>query len=328
MKVLKALLIAAGFYLLFVTIRSVGVAVIAEQLARLHWKLLPPLFIYLAIYGLNTAGWLYSFPKKISHVPFFDLCVIRIIGETLNTILPFTGSLGGEPVKAEILKRRHGVPLSEGYASALIVHTTFWVSLNLFIIGALLFTFQRYPLTPLLWNGVLAFLAALGGGGILLLVGLQWGIFERIYSIGEKWNWWGAASSEKSRRLLRLDEEIRRFYRADPSRFILSSFYNFLAWMGGVVEVYYMAHLLGMPITFAQAWLFESLIQVIRVGSFFIPASIGAQEGGIVFIFSQMGFAGSAAVTFAVLRRIREILWVGIGLLLWSFLKEKQTKEI
>ena len=42
-------------------------------------------------------------------------------GETLNAVIPFSASLGGEPVKAELLKERHGVSLSEGLASLLIV---------------------------------------------------------------------------------------------------------------------------------------------------------------------------------------------------------------
>jgi hypothetical protein len=78
-----------------------------------------------------------------------------------------------------------------------------------------------------------------------------------------------------------------------------------------------------MPIGFAEAWLLEALIQVLRIVTFFIPSSIGAQEGGIVLIFQQFGFANPLSLTFAIIRRIREILWVGVGLLLWSLMEDR-----
>ena len=93
--------------------------------------------------------------------------------------------------------------------------------------------------------------------------------------------------------------------------------------MIGVVEVYWIGNLLGLSIGWHQAWLIEALIQVLRIVTFMIPSSIGAQEGGIVLIFSQFGFTSGLALTFAVIRRIREILWIGAGLVLWSLLTEK-----
>jgi hypothetical protein len=73
----------------------------------------------------------------------------------------------------------------------------------------------------------------------------------------------------------------------------------------------------------AEAWLLEALIQVLRIITFFIPSSIGAQEGGIVLIFSQFGYASPVSLTFAVIRRLREIIWLGFGLFLWARIEDK-----
>ena len=324
MKILKITLLGLGCGVLYWTIRSVGTQGIMENILALGWKLLPLLLVYPFIFGFNTLGWIHSFPKNLpGQTPFWDIYRIRIIGETLNAVVPWAASLGGEPVKAELLRTRHGIRASEGYASILIVHTTLWISLNLFVIGAVAATFNTRPLTPVLWNSVLAFLAVLGLGASLLVVGIHFGVFQNIHNLGETFKWWGGGSSEKKSRYLQLDAEIKKFYTENKRNFYLSAFYNFLAWFIGSIEVYWVARILGIPMTFMDAWLFEALFQVLRIVTFFIPSSIGAQEGGIVLIFQQFGIGGVPALTFAVLRRLREVFWIGVGLLLWFFLEDR-----
>ncbi len=329
-KLLKIFFIGLGCFILYTTMKSVGFENIGSQIAELNLRLWPLLVIYPVIFAFDTLGWAYAFPGDYpKHIPFSGLYAARIIGEALNVIIPFSASLGGEPVKAEILKRRYGLPLSEGYASILIVHTTFWISLNIFVIGGVLLTVKTLPLTPVLWHSVLAFLVSLAFVAMFLIVGLHFGIFKRIHSLGHRLRWWGAETDEKRERLIQLDQRIKKFYTEDRRRFFFSTFFNFLGWLTGSLEVYFIAHLVGMPVSFTEAWLLEALIQVLRIVTFFIPGSLGAQEGGIVLIFSQFGFGQQASVMFAVIRRLREVVWVGGGLILWSLLKDKpSTKNI
>ena len=324
MKFLKLFLITLGFYILFMTVRAVGLEKIWQNLSGLHWKLLPLLVFYPLIFAFDTLGWTYSFPQKLpKHVPFSHLYFIRIIGETLNAVIPFSASLGGEPIKAELLKRKHGIALAEGYASILIVHTTFWISLNLFVISGILVTLKTLPLTPILWNSVLVFLITLGLVAALLIIGLHLGIFKHVHAIGDKWKWWGSLSQDRNQQFLKLDHQIKKFYTVNPKQFFLSIFSNFLGWFTGSFEVYYVAKILGLSIGFAEAWLLEALIQMLRIITFFIPSSVGAQEGGIVLIFSQFGFANPVSLAFALIRRLREILWIGLGLFLWSLVEDR-----
>ncbi len=324
MRILKLLLLCLGFYILYYTIKDVGTQNILENVRHLGWSLLPVLLVYPFIFLFDTLGWAYAFPRSLpSHVPLKDLFLIRIIGEMLNAVIPFSASLGGEPIKAEMLKRRHSVPLSEGYASLLIVHTTFWVALNLFVIGGILVTMKSMPLTPVLWNSVLAFLAGLGIAAGFLIGGLHFGVFKKVHEFGEHFKWWKHDSDHKKTKFLELDKDIKKFYTHDRRNFYFSVFWNFLGWFAGTFEVYIIAKLVGLPIGFTEAWLLEALIQVLRIITFFIPSSIGVQEGGIVLIFSQFGFGSGPSLAFALIRRVREILWIGLGLILWSFLKEK-----
>lgn len=324
MKFLKIALIGLGIWLLYNTVHAVGVERLARDIATIGWWMLPLVFVYPVIFAFDTLGWRAAFPTELpKQVRFGSLYAIRIIGETLNCVIPFSASLGGEPIKAELLKRRHGVPLAEGLASILIVHTTFWLSLNVFVIGGIVLTLDSLPLTPVLWKSVLAFIIGLGSVALSLIIGLHFGIFKRIHRFGERFKWWGGGSSDKLTRFLRLDTEIRTFYTANKKRFFLSTLWNFLGWVTGTVEVWYTARLVGMSVGWGESWLLEALIQVLRIVTFFIPSSIGAQEGGIVLIFREFGFATDQALTFAIIRRLRELVWIGVGLLIWAAADDK-----
>ncbi|HLA62138.1 MAG TPA: hypothetical protein VK626_07830, partial [Nitrospiraceae bacterium] len=48
---------------------------------------------------------------------------------------------------------------------------------------------------------------------------------------------------------------------------------------------------------------------------FFIPGSLGAQDLGNLFLLKDFGYSEVAGVTFALLRRFREMVWIGMGLL-------------
>jgi uncharacterized protein (TIRG00374 family) len=321
MRALKWLLLAAGFGVLAWTFRSVGWTSVYENLRLMGWAWAWLFPVYGLVYALNTAGWRYSFPRKI-RVPFGELFTVRVIGESLNAALPMAASLGGEPVKAVLLEKRHGVPPSETYASSLIVHTTLWASLNFFVIGGVLAAHRSMPLTPFLWRSVAIFLAALGAGGLFLLWGLRAGVFTAVYRVGARFKWWGAGAEKKFAHYEALDGEIRAFYKGSRGRFWLSTLFNSAAWLAASLEILIVARVLGIPLGFAEAWLIQALIQVVRMVTFFVPAGVGTQEGGIVLLFSQFGLPVPAGLALAVILRVRELAWMGVGMLLWAGLKD------
>jgi uncharacterized protein (TIRG00374 family) len=282
--------------------------------------------VYGLVYALNTLGWEYAFPRRI-RVPFCDLFLIRIIGESLNAALPAAASLGGEPVKVALLSSRHKVSQSETVASTLIVHTTLWLSLNLFIVGALIATRHTMPLTPFLKHAVTGFLLVLGIGAVVLFWGLHAGVFMAAYRLGERFGWWGAEGEKKLARYAVLDEDIRAFYRENRGRFFLSTLFNLGAWLAVNLEILIIARVLGLPFGFFEAWLIQALIQVVRMATFFVPGSVGTQEGGIVLLFAQFGLPVQAGLALAVILRVRELAWMGTGMLLWAGLKNPAPKH-
>jgi hypothetical protein len=48
---------------------------------------------------------------------------------------------------------------------------------------------------------------------------------------------------------------------------------------------------------------------------FFVPAKMGTQEGGKVLLFATLGLDPARGLTVGVVRRIRELAYAGLGLL-------------
>ncbi len=106
------------------------------------------------------------------------------------------------------------------------------------------------------------------------------------------------------------------YYRQHRGLFLKSITFAFLGWVAGILELYLTFYLLGIPVGFKELWIIESLLQFVRAASFFIPLSLGAQEGGLILIFTSMGMAGPLGLTVSFVRRIRELGWIALGLVL------------
>lgn len=324
MKILRVALLALGIAALWLTVRAVGLSVIVSELLRLRGWVIPLFSIYALVYAVQALGWTYAYPAPLpKKVLFRDVYAIRIVGETLNAVIPWSASLGGEPLKAELLKRRHGVPLAETYASILIVHTAYGISLASFVLAGIWLNLETLPLPHALGRGIAIFLASMIGIVALLIAGLRAGLFEKLHLFLDKIGR-GGVVGDTAHKIARLDGEIRRVYSDGKKRYALCVSVNFLGWASGILEVIFGAALLGLEIGWREAWLIEALIQSVRMATFFIPASVGAQEGAIVYIFTQLGFAQAPSVAFAVLRRVREIVWLAIGLFLWGIYSESK----
>jgi hypothetical protein len=51
---------------------------------------------------------------------------------------------------------------------------------------------------------------------------------------------------------------------------------------------------------------------------FFVPAKAGTQEGGKVLIFTILGLDPAKGLALGIVRRIRELTWASIGLMILS----------
>jgi len=118
-----------------------------------------------------------------------------------------------------------------------------------------------------------------------------------------------------------LDRMILDYYRHNRRAVYSSTGLFFLSWMSEALEVYLIIWYLGGPATVLAAISINALSVFIKGGSFFIPGSLGAQDVGNFFLLKDFGYSDVASVTFALVRRYRELVWIVIGLLCLATLR-------
>ena len=110
------------------------------------------------------------------------------------------------------------------------------------------------------------------------------------------------------------DDRLLHFYTRHRRRFALALGLAFLNWCVGALGVFVTMRFLGVEISVADAWVLESFTQLVRAGTFFIPASIGAQEGVYVLVAGALTGNAAAGLAAALIRRCRGLLWTAAGL--------------
>ena len=276
------------------------------------------LCVYWLYFGADTFSWHLVLPRvPITPSWYFRLFAVRMIGEAYNNITP-TASLGGEPIKAWLLKSNWGISLRHSGSSLVVAKTTSMFSLVVFVgIGALLLAYHP-NLTPRLESIVLWGLVFMVLSSVVLFLAQRFGFLT-----------WAARSSEKLLKkgsfkqtlvaIQDIDRQFQGFYEKDYKRLVGSCCFAMLNWVLGVCELYLIMHLLGFSISFSEVWIIECLVQLVRTLTFFIPGGISTQEAAFMLAVGALVGSPSMGVIAALIRRCRDLIWISASLVLSAF---------
>lgn len=319
---IRWLLLVVGLVVLGGLIWHIGLSQIREMVERVGFVafcmiLLPLLVVYL----LDTFGWSLTLGQWASRVGFVRLFMVRMAGEAINVTTP-TAMLGGEPVKAYLLTR-YEVPMVEGLASVVTAKTIMVIAQILFMLLGLGVTLWLLGAGE--YNVLVAFvtLGLLGFGILLFLVLQRYGIGRGLLTVADTCGIRSQRLEAARPQLLELDHTIRTFYRHRRRTFVLSLGIHFVAWMTELFEVYAILYFLGAEVGWLASFAIAAIAVLIKGSVSFIPGGLGAQEGGYLFLLVALGYGEVTGITFAVIRRIREIVWILIGLVFLAVLRDK-----
>jgi uncharacterized protein (TIRG00374 family) len=273
----------------------------------------PLIFLpYIVVYCCDTLGWRLAFGPSVV-IPFHTLFLTRVGGEAVNNLTPFA-YLGGEPVKAHLLTRFQ-IPIIQGMAASIIAKVLISMAQFLFVIlGGTLALSHLVTRPDLLWPLILLVIVV----GVFLTglaYGLRVGLFTTLFGALDRWNMTPSRLERWRAQLRQLDDTIVGFARRYPSHLFLSLGLHFLGWALGTLEVLAIFYAVGIPISVREALAIEALAGVVKALAFFIPGSLGVQDGGNVLLLTLFGYSSSFGLTFSVVRRLRELLWIGLGLM-------------
>lgn len=304
---LKIFVAGLGLALFAWFVQRAGVGEIARAFANLGWLAPVVLLPFGLVYLLDTLGWRFAFGDEgVPGVGFGTLARIRWAGESINTVLP-SAYIGGEAVKVQLLHKR-GVPRVHSASSAVAGKTAQVVAQVMFIAAGAVAGVAILPPDSPARAGMLT-ITALAAVIVALLIWLQQrGMFRTLSAILPV-----RALTKRAESLRRLDDRIFEFYRKDRLHFLLSTAAYFAGWIADTLEILLVSHLLGMPIDFSQALAVEAFISVAKALGIFVPGALGVQESGIVFLCYLFGLPPALGVSYAIIRRGREVVYVAIG---------------
>ena len=308
-----------GVALLAVLVAQHDPAVVLASIADLHWRLAVVLCFPAVLVALfDTLGWRYAFMHEI--VPFHALVTSRLAGEAFNMTTP-TAAVGGEAVKAWLL--RGYAPLDATLASVIVAKTTITLGQGLFFLLGVLVAWQTGLAGSALLYGMLWFLVieAIALGLFVLvqmrgMLGWTGRLLDRV----------GIRPTKVQAMFGRVDDSLGQFYRTAPGRLGLSIGFHAIAWALGAIETWLILKFLGSEVSLATATVIEAFGTGIKVATFLVPASLGVLEGGFVATSATFGLSATTAISFSLVRRLREAAWVAIGLVAFVAMRPREPR--
>ena len=127
-----------------------------------------------------------------------------------------------------------------------------------------------------------------------------------------------------------VDQQIAALYNQDTKAFYKSLILEYLSRVVQSSEVMFMLLLFGidcggglsgLTITFLHSILIVSFTTLFANLIGFLPMQLGVQEGGFVLSIAALGLSAALGIFVSIICRVREIIWIIIGIALMKIKK-------
>ncbi|MBI1806832.1 MAG: flippase-like domain-containing protein [Ignavibacteria bacterium] len=305
-----------------------GIDQITANIAGAGWSLLGAVLVWFIIYVVNTLAWKLLLGEESKQVTFIHLFMVTVSGFSIDTITPVI-ALGGEPYKVKALATTVGTRQA---LSAVLVYRMVHVlghMLILFVGTLSALAFLTLPVS-LVWmlivTGAVMLVIV-----ILIISGLRDGVFHRVQSLIEK-----TALLRRFTHVLKkhehsfneMDEVVTHAYRNRRGKFYGAVLLEFVSRACMGVEVYLILRGTGVEISLISALFVYVAYSIIINAVFFIPLNLGVREGGLYLGLQSLALPPMLGIYLGVVIRIREFIWILLGLLLILPLTRRSEKAI
>jgi glycosyltransferase 2 family protein len=263
----------------------------------------------------RTVAWNHCIEQGHRNLSFFDLFRIRLAAETI-TGLTFAGPFLGETAKAYVVAKR--MPLAYGLSSIVIENLIYSLSVVFFIVSGVLLLLLKFAIPePMRIASLLVGLAVLLPMlAAFVIIRRKWMVLgkllDRLKGKGVKWS----CIRRQEQRIRLFEENVVGFYGRHRRIFFWVLFLEVLSCFTGVVEAYIIMKVTVGRSSLSAAFIIESVYRSVNVIFAFVPLRVGVDEGGAALALNALGFTLAEGVSLAIIRKIRMLLWMGIGLLI------------
>lgn len=282
-----------GVYLLFLSAQGISWAALGQYVRGAGWAVLASLLIFPLVTIFHAMGLYLLLPLQArQQISIGRMYRITLFGEAMNKVTPFV-DMGGEPFKISLLARTGAIGTLSATRAVWRSRIAFVMSEAVYLLPALALLTWRAPSEQLTWMTCAAIAMTLIHGLILYVI--KRGV---------------VASAAPG------DERVGLSDRA------ASFVWHTLGWAALTVETYLILKLIGVPVTAAEAFVIQGLLQAVKTVSFFIPANIGSQEGGLAVFLAHFGYAAEGGLALSLLKRARQFIWALAGMAAFFILKK------
>jgi uncharacterized protein (TIRG00374 family) len=312
---LQLLFFAAGAVALTVLVVRAGPRQLLADVEEAGWAVPAIVGVYGVVYTLNTIAWRLTMIEK-PRLPFMRAWVVNVAAFAINYLTPFA-SIGGEPFK--IVAASQWMGARNGAASVLnyrLVHMQ--AHILVFLTGVIL-AFFLLPAGTIATSLLIVLTLVLLVIGALLLAVHREGVIERLFDLAGRiplLSSFAIRLEPRRSALMEVDRQLIAFHRSSPMRYYGALIMEYSARVLSMLEFFIIARGVGHPVSFGTAFLIGGFSSLVVNLFFFMPFNVGSKEGGLAVIFAALGLPSRLGVAAAVVSRLRELSWIGIGLLL------------
>lgn len=318
----QLLFFAVGAVALVLLIVRADPSRLARDVREAGWAVPAIVGVYGIVYTFNTAAWRLTMiePPRLS---FARAWIVNVAAFSMNYLTPFA-SIGGEPFKivaaSQWMGRRNSAASVLNYR---LVHMQ--AHLLVFLTGVLL-AFFLLPSGTVATSLLLLLAVVLITMTALLVAVHREGVIERLFDAAARLPIIGGFAQRLEPRregLIEVDRQLIAFHRSSPARYYGALALEYAGRVFSMLEFFVIARAIGQPVSFGTAFLIGGFSSLVVNLFFFLPFNVGSKEGGLYVIFQALGLPARLGVAAAVVSRLREIIWISIGLVLVLLARKK-----
>ncbi|MBI5037222.1 MAG: flippase-like domain-containing protein [Candidatus Kerfeldbacteria bacterium] len=275
------------------------------------WKWLVIVFFYsLALY-VTLYRWHLILKSQGYDIPTQKLFASRLVGFAGDYLTP-SPNIGGEAIRALVLKKGTGVPMAQGLASIILDKVMDFSYALPFLVFSIFYALIYFDLSAKIVLGLIAV-----SGTFIFLLGLfYYRTLTRRHFFGgiirfvqlHRFSFMAKAMQK----IANFEQIIVEFFKNHTRVFWQGIGLSIAGGLSTLTAMWLITRFIGMSTSFLDIILISTLTVITFLLP--IPGSIGSTETGLALIFTLIGYPAEQGVVFSLIFRSVDLVKVGIGL--------------
>ena len=291
--------------------------------------------LWLVIYIMNARSWQIIINHGESKVRFCPVLGMTVSGFALNYTTPF-GLMGGEPYRILTLKPYIGIERATSSVVLYVMmhiysHFWFWMSAVPLYITLHFFNPVKYALSLPLIICVAVFAVVFALTVYLFRKGYDNGFLMKLLKLCARLPFIGKPimrfTERNAEKISNTDKRISMLRSCGKAAFCKSLSLEFLARVVGCVEYWLIMRCIMPGCTYADAYIIVAFSSLFSNILFFIPMQLGSKEGSVAAAAYSLNIGSGVGLFTALVTRVREMIWIVIGVVLMFFSKNAHDER-